>query len=88
MPSAFGLTKSVVHPMERFAAHLKEFDALKSSDFNLPEGKHGRELGGREVLSDAMAQMQRAYIFATETMLAVRGSTEATKVFNTLLKGQ
>ena len=36
----------------------------------------------------AVAQMEHAYMFAIETTLASRGSTESTKIFNTLLKGQ
>ena len=39
-------------------------------------------------MADAVAGMQGAYTFAIETTLASRGSTELTKVFNTLLKGQ
>ena len=39
-------------------------------------------------MADAVAGMQGAYAFAIETTLASRGSTELTKVFNTLLKGQ
>jgi len=39
-------------------------------------------------MADAVASMQGAYVFAIETTLASRGSTELTKVFNTLLKGQ
>ena len=41
-----------------------------------------------KAMEDAVAGMQGAYAFAIETTLASRGSTELTKVFNTLLKGQ
>ena len=34
------------------------------------------------------AQMKGAYTFAIETTLLSHGSTESTKIFNTLLKGQ
>lgn len=37
---------------------------------------------------DAVSQLQAVYTFAIETTLASRGSTETTKIFNTLLKGQ
>lgn len=37
---------------------------------------------------DAVSQLQGVYTFAIETTLASRGSTESTKIFNTLLKGQ
>lgn len=36
----------------------------------------------------AIGQMERAYLFAIEATMASHGSTESTKVFNTLLKGQ
>lgn len=39
-------------------------------------------------MEDAVAGMQGAYAFAIEATLASHGSTELTKVFNTLLKGQ
>lgn len=44
--------------------------------------------GANMVSSDAMTQLQGVYAFAIETTLASRGSTESTKIFNTLLKGQ
>lgn len=37
---------------------------------------------------DPVEQLHAAFTFAIQTMLASRGSTEATKIFNTLLKGQ
>lgn len=41
-----------------------------------------------KAMEDAVAGMQGAYTFAIEATLASHGSTELTKVFNTLLKGQ
>ncbi len=41
-----------------------------------------------EAMGKAVSEMQGAYIFAIDTTLASRGSTEATKILNTLLKGQ
>lgn len=41
-----------------------------------------------KAMEDAVAGMQGAYAFAIEATLASHGSTELTKVFNTLLKGQ
>lgn len=35
-----------------------------------------------------VAQIQATYTFAIETTLVSKGSTETTKIFNTLLKGQ
>jgi hypothetical protein len=42
----------------------------------------------KEEMSAAISQMEHAYMFAIETTLTSRGSTESTKIFNTLLKGQ
>ena len=41
-----------------------------------------------EKTQQAVAEMDRVYMFAIETMLASRGSTETTKIFNVLLRGQ
>ena len=42
----------------------------------------------REKTQQAVVEMDRVYMFAIETMLASRGSTETTKIFNVLLRGQ
>ena len=42
----------------------------------------------KDEMNGAVAKMEHAYLFAIETMMASRGSTETTKIFNTLLKGQ
>lgn len=42
----------------------------------------------RAGMDGAIAQIERAYMFAIETTMVSRGSTESTKIFNTLLKGQ
>ena len=47
-----------------------------------------RGSGVRETIEQSIGGMQTAYAFAIETTMASRGSTETTKVFNTLLKGQ
>ena len=41
-----------------------------------------------DAMNGAVAAMEHAYFFAIETSIASRGSTEMTKIFNTLLKGQ
>lgn len=41
-----------------------------------------------QVMEQAVSGMQDAYVFAIQTTMASRGSTETTKIFNTLLKGQ
>jgi len=42
----------------------------------------------QDQIDEAVAQIERAYMFAVETTMASRGSTESTKILNTLLKGQ
>ena len=42
----------------------------------------------KQVVGKALESMQGAYALAIETTMASRGSTETTKIFNTLLKGQ
>jgi hypothetical protein len=49
-------------------------------------GKPGL-LAGR-TMDDAIENMGRAYVFAVEATMASHGATEATRTFNTLLKGQ
>lgn len=39
-------------------------------------------------MQQAIAQLDHAYLFAVQTTLASHGSTETTKIFNTLMKGQ
>ena len=48
----------------------------------------GGAASSRDAMAAAVSQMERAYMFAIETTMASRGSTESTKIFNTLLKGQ
>ena len=53
------------------------------------DGAHGSGLtDGAATMSGAVAEMERAYMFAIQATMASRGSTESTKIFNTLLKGQ
>jgi len=50
--------------------------------------QHEGGLSSKDTMNAAVSQMERAYMFAIETTMASRGSTETTKIFNTLLKGQ
>lgn len=61
-----------------------------TSDTASPSGKpdSNAPAGGSSMLADAMTQMQSVYAFTIETTLVSRGSTETTKIFNSLLKGQ
>lgn len=57
----------------------------------MPAGPHDLSqtlAANKAEISQSLDRMERAYMFAIETTMASRGSTEATKIFNTLLKGQ
>ena len=57
----------------------------------MPAGPHdlSQTLAANKVeISQSLDRMERAYMYAIEATMASRGSTEATKIFNTLLKGQ
>lgn len=77
----------LVHRLENAMAQLKMPEV--GSGGRVPEASGQPETGfDREATNAAVAQMERAYMFAIETTMASRGSTESTKIFNTLLKGQ
>ena len=89
-PSTPGWTGGVAHQMDMLASHLKVLDAAHepSDSTSLAKRPHTSETNRKEAMAEAVAQMERAYMFAIETTMASRGSTETTKIFNTLLKGQ
>ncbi len=89
-PSDVGWTGGVAHQMESLASHLKALGANhKPADSAASaEPPAAPEVNSKDLMADAVAQMERAYMLAIETTMASRGSTEATKIFNTLLKGQ
>jgi hypothetical protein len=89
-PSDSGWTGGVAHQMESLASHLKALGAghKPSESAVLADRPDVPEVNSKDVMADAVAQMERAYMLAIETTMASRGSTEATKIFNTLLKGQ
>ena len=66
---------------QRVQASQQAFGAERPST-----AEHG--LSVHETIENSIGGMQNAYAFAIETTMASRGSTETTKVFNTLLKGQ
>ncbi len=77
--------------LQVLSEHLQGWQKPAPMDHAQPvAGGHGSaDNGGASTLSgDAMNQLQGVYTFAIETTLASRGSTESTKIFNTLLKGQ
>ena len=72
-PSTDGLSDRLVKQLEELSSHFK-----------LPQHPEP----SADPIADSLKTMERAYIFAIEATMASRGSTEATKIFNTLLKGQ
>lgn len=64
--------------------------AVTDGDKTAPKDKDKPHItdADRAAVDANIAQMEHAYVFAIEATLASRGSTEATKIFNTLLKGQ
>lgn len=78
---------SLVHRLEAAMAHMKMPEAGTGGLTPETAGPAPTTLN-RDAASAAVAQMERAYMFAIETTMASRGSTETTKIFNTLLKGQ
>ena len=89
-PSTPGWTGGVAHQMDLLASHLKVLDAGHEPPESTSFAKrpHTSETNGKEAMAEAVSQMERAYMFAIETTMASRGSTETTKILNTLLKGQ
>jgi hypothetical protein len=83
-----GWTGGVANQIDSLASHLKVLDAHHTSVDPSSGSSRSPELNGKDVMADAVAQMERAYMLAIEATMASRGSTEATKIFNTLLKGQ
>ncbi|WP_131115249.1 hypothetical protein [Lichenihabitans psoromatis] len=72
IPEGFGQAAKTTQPEAPVAAN----DSMHTPGFD------------KENMTAAVSQMERAYMFAIETTMASRGSTESTKIFNTLLKGQ
>lgn len=88
-PVSGGWASRVLHQVETLTGHLAMPGATASPAAAAPAGAEpGAVASGRDAMSAAVSQMERAYMFAIETTMASRGSTESTKIFNTLLKGQ
>ena len=87
--AAQSLGEDLAHRLESFSSSLGGVQPPAAGHAQPGEGaSHGAQPGMAEVIGDAMSQLQGVYAFAIQTTLASRGSTESTKVFNTLLKGQ
>lgn len=88
-PSRDGLSDRISRQAEAMVSRLRLPDGSKEpsgSTMGAPT-PHTASLDPA-MMNDAVARMERAYMFAIETTMASRGSTESTKIFNTLLKGQ
>lgn len=87
--AAQSLGEALAHRLESFSSSLQGVQRTAVGHARPVEGaSHGTQPGLADAIGDAMGQLQGAYTFAIQTTLASRGSTESTKVFNTLLKGQ
>ena len=86
--AADALSATLGHGFDAFAKHVQS--AGHTAGAAMPDGSafQASSADFKQVVGDAMQSMQGAYAFAIETTMASRGSTETTKIFNTLLKGQ
>ena len=82
------LMQHIAQQADAFTKHFK----LPAETSAIPVSGHGdaAAMAGQpqDFASAAVKQMEHAYMVAIETTMASRGSTESTKIFNTLLKGQ
>ncbi len=87
-PSGEALSTTLGHGFDAFAKQVQT--AGHSAGAAVTDGPAFKASSAdfKQVVGDAMQSMQGAYAFAIETTMASRGSTETTKIFNTLLKGQ
>jgi hypothetical protein len=85
-----GWTSGVASQIDGLASQLRVLDRNhNSTGSSAPsEPPVSPEPDSKEVMASAVSQMERAYMIAIEATMASRGSTETTKIFNTLLKGQ
>jgi hypothetical protein len=95
VPAASGWTDGVAHQMDGLASRLNTLGAnRKASDVAAPENSRTLKAdneeapNNKEVMDGAVDKMERAYVFAIEATMASHGATEATQIFNALLKGQ
>ena len=95
-----GIGASLAHQMGQIAQHLSSLAGNAPAPSNAAPAANGDRMDAagppgaklaslnQTDTSAAVAQIEHAYMFAIETTMASRGSTESTKIFNTLLKGQ
>ena len=98
-PSADSLSSRLAKQADALSHRLSSMQAQLSpapdSTQTGPAADQGASAGNPALMDShkaeidgAVAQMEHAYMFAIETTMASHGSTESTKIFNTLLKGQ
>lgn len=91
-PSAAQLLgQDLAHRLDGFSATLQGWQRPNAAGHAQPAASAAEgasHAGPAGVMGDMVNQLQGVYAFAIQTTLASRGSTESTKVFNTLLKGQ
>lgn len=94
-----GLSSRVSQQANALFDHLKSLDPhaeavsrepLSDGSGGAASGVHGKGMteSKKVTINDSISQMEHAYLFAIEATLASHGSTEASKIFNTLLRGQ
>ncbi len=90
MPAAMpqpadGIGGTLMRQVEQMTRHMS---GLQDGMAPRPPATPGAAGSDHADMDRAVAQIEHAYTFAIETTMASRGSTESTKIFNTLLKGQ
>lgn len=90
--AAQSIGQDLTHRLQGLSEHLQGWQKPAPMEHTqAAAGGHASRSGGSMTgtpSGDAVSQLQGVYTFAIETTLASRGSTESTKIFNTLLKGQ
>jgi len=84
-PASDGIGGALMRQVEQMTLHMGGLNA--SMPAHPPGGPAATGLNQAD-MQGAVSQIEHAYSFAIETTMASRGSTESTKIFNTLLKGQ
>ncbi len=74
--------------IESLASHLQDLDAGPKPVDSSSEHSQSPEGGPKDVMADLLAQMDRTYMASIEAAMIGHGTSEVSKVFNTLLKGQ
>lgn len=82
------LSTSISDNVNAFVRHVQSVGQLPQVGEHAPGSSSSGLSEVRQTVDESMSTMRSAYAFAIETTMASRGSTETTKIFNTLLKGQ